>query len=147
MVEPTFKFPINASYGWVGRHDEELFGIACESISAEYLANLIVPNSTGVTSEVVQEYCVRRFVQSLASAWTGPSLGRISYVSNKKIVDVNAKAAVKVVLSLNNRQIVFWLLFERSLLKLIDGLWRRQTVSMNIRDLSLIHISEPTRPY
>ena len=137
MVEPTFKFPENYSYGWVGTHEDELFGIACEPVTSEYLANLIVPNATGATSEIIQEYCVRRLIQSLASAWTGPQLGSISYSSTKRLSEVAPRAAIKIVLSLNNRQIIFWILLERSLLKLIDGLWRRQTISMNLKDIKI----------
>lgn len=139
-VIPTLDVS-SANYGFVGIVEEEEFAVVVDKEQAGYLSSLLVPNSDSISLDIISEYLARRFISSLSTSWSGVDKDSIKFDSQKEISLVNARAAIKIELSVNNKNINIELQIGEKLLSKLDGLWRRQTSSFNVSQLKYTNLA------
>jgi len=114
--------------------DDEPIIIQSTRDSCQALVDCICPSLYGVASTVAPatimlEYMARRFVASLALAWTGPQQSVVRFDAGLRIEDVPAQGAIEMVFQLNGRECSVWISIGPRLVAQFDGLWRRQLMS------------------
>lgn len=128
-VAPQVEVPQDVSIKFSGTVDDEPLGFFLDNAAAKVILENVSPGALPVAEEVVLEYMARRFITSLALSWSGPESSVVKFDSGVDLNSMKVAGIVKVSISVNGTQCVFWLALGPSLVERLDGLWRRQIVS------------------
>ena len=112
-----------------GKMDEESVVLLLENRAAEVILNAAAPDGVDAAHSVILEYLARRILTSLALSWTS---GESSIFRFHGLIDsatAQGAGAVKLSMQLNNEVCTLWFLIGPSMVRRMDGLWRRQLLS------------------
>ncbi len=125
-VQPLLSTPRNCDRGFGGTIDEEPLAIVWDQSSEQVISECIAPGSSGVAAEAILEYLSRRFLSSLALAWSGPESSVVKFDTSIDLKSIKESGAIKLGILLNNRPAHIWLSLGPQVVERLDGLWRRQ---------------------
>jgi flagellar motor switch/type III secretory pathway protein FliN len=132
MVEvvPGLAAPDNLETTFTGIFQGEKVGISFDRDTETLLGEIILA-SAPLARGILLEYLARRLFTSLSLAWTGPSENgptKFLGISNEPTYHFiqSQLGGVKLVFSFGGRTGTLWISLSATLLKNIDGLWKRQ---------------------
>lgn len=132
-AKPVVCSEIEHTIGFVGTIDGEPLGISTDAASARTLIEAVAPGgirgSDSAAGQIVLEYLARRFLASLAAAWTGPQSSLVRFEPEMKISEVTPVGGVRLSLSVNGTPVQLLVSLGSFLVDRLDTLWRRQVHS------------------
>lgn len=131
-VKPLLLAPRGLDHGFAGTVDDEPIGIFLDADSMRVIIDAVSPGGTPAAQSVVLEYLARRFLSSLAVAWSGAESSVVQFQSEVDPFEIPQHGAVKLTVMVNNNYCTVWVGLGRRLIERLDGLWRRQLHS-NVR--------------
>lgn len=127
-VKPLMEYSFDASECFAAKIDDQHMVVMAEPLSAQTLTDVILPGVGTEESSLLLEYLARRLIFTLANSWTGPRLGKVSFVGLGQSCDISG--AVKLLFYLDDRPCTVWIGLGAGLIESLDGLWRRQVQSV-----------------
>lgn len=128
-IQPYISVPKGLELGFAGTIDGEPIGILYDEQSEQILAEAVSPGSSGMAQSVIMEYLARRFLTSLALAWSGPESSIVKFETAIQPGSIKEAGAMKLGFSVNNRVAQIWMAMGPQCIERLDGLWRRQVRS------------------
>ncbi len=128
-VKTVLVAPRTLRYGFAGTVDDEPVAMLMDEASYEALIEAITPGTVAQAAPIVVEYMARRFLSSLALAWSGPEASVVRFDPQINPLETPAAGAVKFAFEINGSAAVVWVVIGKLLLERLDGLWRRQVRS------------------
>lgn len=128
-VKPVLSSPRTLRFGFAGAVDDEAVAMLMDEPSYEVLLEAMAPGAVPQSGPIVAEYMARRFLSSLALAWSGPEASVVRFDRQVNPLDVPAVGAVKFSFEINGSSATVWFLMGKLLIERLDGLWRRQVRS------------------
>lgn len=123
---------------WLARLGEKEVYLNFSNQNADYFASLILQKMDQADSfqPLLLDYLARRILKSICISWTGSDLGQYIYQGAvQEVSSLGLYGVAKISLAINNRECELELCLGQELVELLDGLWRRQTRSLNVNDL------------
>ena len=125
-VKTVLAAPRTLRFGFAGTIDDEPLAMLMDESSYEVLLDAIAPGNMPQAGPVVIEYMARRFLTSLALAWSGPEASVVRFDRQVNPIEVSMAGAVKFSFEINGGGVTVWTAIGKLLLERLDGLWRRQ---------------------
>ncbi len=119
LVDPAAMISIGADYAVV-ISDKESQAVILDGVAVDAFPE---------GKKVLLEYLARRFLGSIGLAWSGQDSSKIKIFSEIDPSQYEYGGAIKVVVLINGRQCVVWLLLAPQMVEQLDGIWRRQVHS------------------
>jgi len=128
-VKTVLNAPRTLRFGYAGTVDDEPVAMLMDEPSYDVLLEAVAPGSTTQAIPVVAEYMARRFLSSLALAWSGPQATVVRFDRHLNPFEVPSAGAIKFSFEINGGTASVWVVVGKLLLEKLDGLWRRQVRS------------------
>lgn len=130
-IKPVMAKPPVGDVAYVGSVSGERIVIAMDAAGADSLSDELVPGAGEKSSKVVLEYFCRRFVASLALAWSGPESATVTFERDADVSAVQVAGSVRVGFTVNTVPFTVWIGLGPKLVEMFDGLWRRQVQTLS----------------
>lgn len=138
-IKTSLKAAKNIEQGYYGVVDEERVAICLDKDSEQSILTAVSPGVEAQAERILLEYLARRFFSSIALSWSAAENAKVQFRSEIQTHSFNEAGAVKIAFSLNSSSCNVWLLLGESLVKKLDGLWRRQLSSPQKEEQSGTH--------
>jgi flagellar motor switch/type III secretory pathway protein FliN len=130
-IKPVIAKPPVGDVAFVGSVSGERIVISMDHAAADALSDELVPGAGEKSSKVVLEYFCRRFLASLALAWSGPESATVTFDRDADVSDVQIVGSVRVGFTVNTVPFTVWIGLGPKLVEMLDGLWRRQVQTLS----------------
>ena len=128
-MQPQLSAPKGLSDGFAGSVDGELIGILMDEASSAAIVECFAPGAVAGARGAILEYLARRYLSSLALAWSGPESSVVQFDGGTDPFSLREAGAVKLGLLVNNKPATVWITLGPQGVERLDGLWRRQVRS------------------
>lgn len=127
-VKPVRDLSLVYSEGCFARVGNQAIVVAADPAVLQTIADLVLPGVGQPERSILTEYLARRLIFTLTNSWTGPQLGKVTFLGQEHQAPLSG--AVKLSFYLDDRLCTVWVGLTDGLVEMLDGLWRRQVQSV-----------------
>lgn len=138
-IKPAVRAGKNIGKGYYGVVDGERVAVSLEEGTEEFILAAVSPGVGADAGAILLEYLARRFFASIGLSWSAADNANVQFLREIKTHSFTERGAVKISFSLNNNLCTAWVLLGESLVKRLDGLWRRQLHSQQKPEAVKMH--------